>query len=379
MALVEEDAVDDALDGLVERRVVEHDVGRLAAELEAQALAACRRRLRWISLPTSVEPVNAILSMPSCSTSACPIAGPPASTLTTPGGRSASAMISASSQRGQRRRLGGLEHDGVAGRERGRDLPGGHQQREVPRNDLPGHTERSRRGAEARVLELVGPARVVEEVRGRQRDVDVARLADRLAVVERLEHRQFAAAFLDRTCDAEQVLRRARAPGSRARRLRRPGARPAPPRRRRPLRPRRHRPAACRRGIDRSERSRPSRDGTPRPRRCRRRPQTRDLARLRARVRTRREGHSPRSVQRHVVGAVVARRRASLCRCSSRSLSRLEAPKRKRSGSSQSRAGDLVDHDQVADRLLARADAAGELHAATFAGRVGEVAHRLAA
>ena len=52
--------------------------------------------LRWISLPTSVEPVNAILSTPSCSTSACPIAGPPAMTLTTPGGRSHSAMISAS-------------------------------------------------------------------------------------------------------------------------------------------------------------------------------------------------------------------------------------------------------------------------------------------
>jgi hypothetical protein len=39
VALVEEDAVDDALDGLVERGVVEDDVGRLAAELEGGALA----------------------------------------------------------------------------------------------------------------------------------------------------------------------------------------------------------------------------------------------------------------------------------------------------------------------------------------------------
>ena len=45
--------------------------------------------------PTSVEPVNAILSIPSASTMACPISGPPARTLTTPGGRSHSAMISA--------------------------------------------------------------------------------------------------------------------------------------------------------------------------------------------------------------------------------------------------------------------------------------------
>ena len=38
-----------------------------------------------------------------------------------------------------------------------------------------------------RVLELVGPAGVVEEVRGGQREIDVARLLDRLAAVERLE------------------------------------------------------------------------------------------------------------------------------------------------------------------------------------------------
>jgi hypothetical protein len=34
VALVEEDAVDDALDRLVDGRVVEDDVGRLAAEFE---------------------------------------------------------------------------------------------------------------------------------------------------------------------------------------------------------------------------------------------------------------------------------------------------------------------------------------------------------
>ncbi len=43
VALVEEDAVDDALDRLVDRRVVEDDVRGLAAELERQPLARCRR------------------------------------------------------------------------------------------------------------------------------------------------------------------------------------------------------------------------------------------------------------------------------------------------------------------------------------------------
>ena len=44
VALVEIDAVDDAFDRLVDRRVLEDDVGGLAAELERQALAGAGRR-----------------------------------------------------------------------------------------------------------------------------------------------------------------------------------------------------------------------------------------------------------------------------------------------------------------------------------------------
>ena len=43
---------------------------------------------RWIALPTSVEPVNAILST-SASTSAAPVEPSPVTMLTTPGGSSA--------------------------------------------------------------------------------------------------------------------------------------------------------------------------------------------------------------------------------------------------------------------------------------------------
>ncbi len=52
--------------------------------------------VRWISRPTSVEPVNATLSRPGWRTSAAPVAPAPGSTLTTPGGRSACWQISAS-------------------------------------------------------------------------------------------------------------------------------------------------------------------------------------------------------------------------------------------------------------------------------------------
>ena len=51
----------------------------------------------WMILPTSVEPVKAILSTPGCATSAAPVPPSPVMMLTTPGGRSASAQISASS------------------------------------------------------------------------------------------------------------------------------------------------------------------------------------------------------------------------------------------------------------------------------------------
>jgi hypothetical protein len=87
VALVEEDAVDDALDRLIQWRIVENDVGGLATELQAQALGRIRDAA-LDQLSDLVEPVNAILSTSSCSTSALPIAGPPAMTLTTPGGGS---------------------------------------------------------------------------------------------------------------------------------------------------------------------------------------------------------------------------------------------------------------------------------------------------
>ena len=107
-------------------------------------------------------------------------------------------------QRGERRGLGRLQDDGVAAGQRRGDLPRQHQQREVPGDDLAGDAER--RAAVAGVLELVGPAGVVEEVGGDLRDVDVARLLDRLAVVDRLQDGQLAAALLDDPGDPVEVL-----------------------------------------------------------------------------------------------------------------------------------------------------------------------------
>ncbi len=53
-----------------------------------------------------------------------------------------------------RRLLGGLEHHAIAGGERGRELPAGHQQREVPGDDLADDAER--------LVEMIGDGVVVD-------------------------------------------------------------------------------------------------------------------------------------------------------------------------------------------------------------------------
>ena len=64
-----------------------------------------------------------------------PTSPAPVTTLSTPGGRISLASSASRSVR-ERRRLGRLEDDRVAGRQRGADLPDRHQQRVVPGRDL---------------------------------------------------------------------------------------------------------------------------------------------------------------------------------------------------------------------------------------------------
>ena len=94
--------------------------------------------------------------------------------------------------------FGGLQHHAVAGGDRRGELPRGHQQREVPGNDLADDAER--------LMEMIGDGVVVDfrdaaflgaqaageiaEMVGHERNVGIGRLADRLAVVERLDQRE---------------------------------------------------------------------------------------------------------------------------------------------------------------------------------------------
>ena len=96
----------------------------------------------------------------------------------------------------------------------GRDLPGEHQQRKVPRDDLADDADRL--VIRKLPVERLRPAGMVDEMADRQRHVDVAAFADRLAVVERFQHREQALVPLHGAADGVEdlgaLVARARAP-----------------------------------------------------------------------------------------------------------------------------------------------------------------------
>src|SRR5437870_8162170 len=120
-------------------------------------------------------------------------------------------------QRAEWRLLGWLEDHAVAAGEGRRELPRGHEQREVPRDDLPHHADRlAQRVAEvlprkryllSRSIELGHPAGVVAKCGCGQRHVKQQRIVDRLPVVERFELRELVGPLLEHVTDLPQDLR----------------------------------------------------------------------------------------------------------------------------------------------------------------------------
>lgn len=135
LALVEEDAGDDAFDGLVDRGVVEDDVGALAAQFEGDLLVGAgdlagdgladrgRAGERDLVHVLVLDEGGARVPVPGKDVH---------DTL----GQARLAADVREEQRGERGRLGGLEDHRVAGGERRGDLPGQHQEGEVPGDDL---------------------------------------------------------------------------------------------------------------------------------------------------------------------------------------------------------------------------------------------------
>ena len=110
-------------------------ITRLRWRWPGTTLAACSRICR----PTAQEPVKTSVWMRGSATSALPASSPPGSRRERVE-RDAAGVQGVDDGLGARGRLlGGLEHDRVAGRQRGADHARGDRQREVPRRDHAGH------------------------------------------------------------------------------------------------------------------------------------------------------------------------------------------------------------------------------------------------
>ncbi|RML80644.1 putative transcriptional regulator [Pseudomonas savastanoi pv. savastanoi] len=125
----------------------------------------------------------------------------------------------------QRRLLGRFEHDAITGSQRRGEFPGGHQEREVPRDDLPDHAQR--------LMNVIGHGIAVDfggaaflrtqhagevaEMVGGQRNIGVEGFADCLAVIPGFGDGQDFQIGFDAIGNLQQdqraCLHRGRAPG----------------------------------------------------------------------------------------------------------------------------------------------------------------------
>ncbi len=95
---------------------------------------------------------------------------------------------------GERGKLRRLENHGVARGQSRRNLPGQHEQREIPRDNLTNNA--ARRVSGKFLMEQLRPAGVVIEMAHDQRDVNVPTLPNRFAIVHRLQHGEAAGVLL---------------------------------------------------------------------------------------------------------------------------------------------------------------------------------------
>ena len=98
---------------------------------------------------------------------------------------------------GQRSILRRLQDHSIAHSNRRRDLPRQHQQGEIPRDNLSANAQRL--SVRQLAFHQLRHARMIVKMPLHEGDINVATLADRLAVVEGLKHRKKAAVFLQQT------------------------------------------------------------------------------------------------------------------------------------------------------------------------------------
>src|ERR1700722_4198914 len=205
VALIEINSRDDAFDGLVDRRVLKNDVRRLATEFEREFFVRAGERFRdeLADVGRAGERDFVDVGMLDDGRAGFARAG---DDIDNAFGKFGFLENLREAHRGDAGGLGGFDHNRVAAGERGSDLPRGHEQREIPGDNLADDAEGFRGAAGEGVLELVCPAGVIKEMRGDERKIDIAAFLDGLAAVYGLEHGEFAGFFLDDARDAVKIF-----------------------------------------------------------------------------------------------------------------------------------------------------------------------------
>ena len=181
------------------------------------------------SLPTAVEPVKPILRTVGLPVSSPPMAGAssasPVTIWKTPGGHARAVGELGQRERRERRLLGGLADDRVAGGQRRRGLARDHRRGEVPGRDAAADADGLLEHDDARAgllgrdgvaVDALGLLAEPLEEGGRVADLGI-RLGQRLALLARQDHGQVAAVAEHQVREAAQdgraLARGARAPG----------------------------------------------------------------------------------------------------------------------------------------------------------------------
>jgi hypothetical protein len=209
----------------VEIGVLEHDQGRLSAQLEREALEVAGGRLddqpADLCRPGERDLVD-VRMRGERRTGGLAVTGDDVEHAVRQA-RLAEDLLQL--QCGERRLLGGLEHTGAAGRQRGRDLEHRDEERPVPGDDEATHPDRFELGEVVKALvvteqaigydaaglamDLAHPARVVQQHLHRHLDDLLTRHLVH-AVVTALEQGELVGTFPDDLGSAEKHLRATR-------------------------------------------------------------------------------------------------------------------------------------------------------------------------
>ncbi len=224
LALVGERGEEGAVDGGVEARVGEDDVRVLAAELERDVLDVDRGGLEDGAPRGGAAGEGDLVDEAAQGDLLARAGAGPGDHVHHARGEAGLDGHPPELERRERGELRGLEDAGVAGGEGGRELPSGHQERVVPRDDLAADADRladdeARGGggdAHGLAIDLGGEAAVEVEAGGGVVDVE-PRLAERLAAAPHLELGEGARLAADARGEIEEeprpLLCRGPAPG----------------------------------------------------------------------------------------------------------------------------------------------------------------------